>query len=152
MCVCVVCVCVSLFFHIIPYVNCFGKTVLYIFRLICMMGAQGIDEHMINVQCYYYTHLFFSNNDNNSETLFYAILPRKKMCSKCCKCRKHLRCMYTQKNKIRLQNHMNVTSEHAFDRTMPVHLKTRNYSTVYFVTVCCFICYSYISVSVSDTA
>ena len=22
-----------------------------------MTGAQGIDEHMINVQCYYYTHL-----------------------------------------------------------------------------------------------
>ena len=52
-----------------------------------MMGAQGIDEHMINVQSYYYTHLFFSNNDNNSKTLFYAILPRKKMCSKRCKCR-----------------------------------------------------------------
>ena len=53
MCVCV-CVCV----HIMPYVNCFGRTVLYVCIEYCFLvnmydvSAQSIDEHMINVHYY----------------------------------------------------------------------------------------------------
>ena len=48
------CVC----FHIISYVNCFGRTVLYVCTCIeyCIdvfhVSAQGIDERMINVHYY----------------------------------------------------------------------------------------------------
>ena len=44
----------------IPYVNCFGRTVLYVCIEYCIYvnmyhaGAQGFDERMINVHyCYY---------------------------------------------------------------------------------------------------
>ena len=39
----------------IPYVNCFGRTVLYmsieyyIFKYVYHVSAHGVDEHMINV-------------------------------------------------------------------------------------------------------
>ena len=29
-----VCVCVCVCFHIMPYVNCFGRTVLYVYRIL----------------------------------------------------------------------------------------------------------------------
>ena len=66
MCVCVcVCVCVCsaffLFFTcIILYVNCFGRTMLYMciqYNISVNMyhvNAQGVDERMINVHYYYY--------------------------------------------------------------------------------------------------
>ena len=50
-----VCVC----FHIIPYVNCFGRTVHYVCIGYCIqvnmydVNAQGVDESMINVHYYY---------------------------------------------------------------------------------------------------
>ena len=59
---------------IILYVNCFGRTMLYmciyiyiIFRLIYMyrVSAQGIDENMINVHYYYdycYNCIEFAHN------------------------------------------------------------------------------------------
>ena len=61
MCVCV-CPCVRSFVrvHIIPYVNCFGRTVLYmcieyyIWVNMYHVSAQGVDERMINVHYYYY--------------------------------------------------------------------------------------------------
>ena len=59
MCVCV-CVYVCVCFHIIPYANCFGRTVLCLCIEYCTevnmyhVSAQGIDECMINVYCYYY--------------------------------------------------------------------------------------------------
>ena len=55
MCACV-CACVSACFHIILYVNCFGKTVLYMCIEYCIMyhvSAQGADECMVNVHYYY---------------------------------------------------------------------------------------------------
>ena len=57
-CVCVcVCVCVSII--IILYVNCFGRTVLYvcityIYANMYHVSAQGVDERMVNVLYYYY--------------------------------------------------------------------------------------------------
>ena len=48
------CVCV------IPYVNCFGRTVLYVYTEYCIqvnmyhVSAQDVDERMINVHYYYY--------------------------------------------------------------------------------------------------
>ena len=68
MCVCVcVCVCVSVSvcsaffsFRIILYVNCFGRTVLYmcieyhIWVNMYYVSAQGDDERTINVHYYYY--------------------------------------------------------------------------------------------------
>ena len=51
-----VCVC----FHIMPCVNCFGRTVLYVRIEYCILvnmyyvSAQGVDERMINVHYYYY--------------------------------------------------------------------------------------------------
>ena len=54
MCVCV-CVCVvRVFFRIILYVNCFGRTVLYMcIEYHIHVSAQGVDERMINVYYYY---------------------------------------------------------------------------------------------------
>ena len=63
-CVCVfvyvcVCVCVCAFFRIILYVNCFGRTVLYMcieYHILVNMyhvNTQGVDEGMINVHYYY---------------------------------------------------------------------------------------------------
>ena len=44
-----------------PYVNCFGRTVLYVCTEYCVevnmyhVSAQGVDERMTNVHyCYYY--------------------------------------------------------------------------------------------------
>ena len=61
MCVCSACsACVCLFFSIILYVNCFGRTVLYmciechIYVNMHHVSTQGIDERMINVHYYYY--------------------------------------------------------------------------------------------------
>ena len=56
------CVCVHTHarFHIIPYVNRFDKTVLYVCIEYCIwvnmyhVSTQGIDERMINVHYYYY--------------------------------------------------------------------------------------------------
>ena len=64
MCVCVcVCVCVVRFFifFIILYVDCFGRTMLYMcieYRIYVNMyhvSAQGVDERMINIHYYYYS-------------------------------------------------------------------------------------------------
>ena len=50
------CVCVCS--HIILYVNCFGRTVLYVCIEYCIqvnmynVSAQGVDEHMINANYY----------------------------------------------------------------------------------------------------
>ena len=81
-----VCACVRAYvhacgcFHIIPYVSCFGRTVLYICIEYCIkvniqvwcersgrwwvhdkctfdVSVQGVDECMINVHYYYYVHL-----------------------------------------------------------------------------------------------
>ena len=61
-CVCVyvcVCMCVCVCFHIIPYVNCFGRTVLYVCIEDCIwanmyhVSAQGVHERMIKVHYYY---------------------------------------------------------------------------------------------------
>ena len=61
-CVCVVLllfVCFVFVFCIILYVNCFGRTVLYIcieyhiWVNMCHVSAQGVDERMINVHYYY---------------------------------------------------------------------------------------------------
>ena len=59
-----VCVCVcSAFFNfifIILYVDCFGRTMLYMYKeyhiqiTMYHVSAQDIDEHMINVHYYYY--------------------------------------------------------------------------------------------------
>ena len=61
MCVCVyVCVCVFVCFLIMPYVNCFGRAVLYVRIEYCIyvnmydVSAQGVDERIINVYYYYY--------------------------------------------------------------------------------------------------
>ena len=41
-----------------PYVNCFGRTVLYVYKEYCIevnmyhVSAQGVDESMINVHYY----------------------------------------------------------------------------------------------------
>ena len=54
------CNCVCVCFHTMPYVNCFGGTVLYIRIEYCILvnmhdvNAQGIDERLINVHYYYY--------------------------------------------------------------------------------------------------
>ena len=60
-----VCVCVGVFvwggvcFHIIFYVNCFGRTVLYVCIEYCILvhvydvSSQGTDECMINVHYHY---------------------------------------------------------------------------------------------------
>ena len=61
-CVCVrVCTCSAFFFFlIILYVNCFGRTMLYMcieYHILVNMyhvRAQGVDERMINVHYYYY--------------------------------------------------------------------------------------------------
>ena len=64
MCVCVraracVCVCVCLVFCIILYVNCFGRSVLYmyieyhIWVNMYRVSAQGVDERMVNVHYFY---------------------------------------------------------------------------------------------------
>ena len=58
-CVCVPCVraCVS-FFHIILYVNCYGRTVLYVCTKYSVqvntyhVSAQCVEERIINVHCY----------------------------------------------------------------------------------------------------
>ena len=53
-----VCVCVCVCFHIMLYVNCFGRTVLdmcmeyHIWVNMCCVSTQGVDEHMINVHYY----------------------------------------------------------------------------------------------------
>ena len=58
--------CVCLGFCIILYVNCFGRTVLYIcieYHIYVNMyhvSAQGVDECMINVHYYYYYLLIIS--------------------------------------------------------------------------------------------
>ena len=55
-----VCVCVCVCFHIILYVNCFGRTVLYMcieYHISVTMyhvSTQGVDECMINVHYYYH--------------------------------------------------------------------------------------------------
>ena len=47
-------------FHIIPSVNCFGRTVLCVCTEYCIqvnmyrVSAQGVDERMINVHYHYY--------------------------------------------------------------------------------------------------
>ena len=54
-----VCVCVCVCFHIIPDVNCSGRTVLYVCIKYCTkvnmyhVSAQGVDERMLNVHNYY---------------------------------------------------------------------------------------------------
>ena len=60
-CVCVcVCVCSPMFFRILLYVHCFGRTVPYMcieYHIKVNMyhvSAQGVDERMINVHYYYY--------------------------------------------------------------------------------------------------
>ena len=64
LCVCV-CVCVCVCFHIIPYVNRFGRTVLYGCIGHCIWvnmydeSAQGVDERIINV---YYYHANTANS------------------------------------------------------------------------------------------
>ena len=57
-----VCVCSILFyFFIILYVNCFGRTMLYmcieyhVWVNMCHVSVQGVDERMINVHYYYYS-------------------------------------------------------------------------------------------------
>ena len=64
MCVCVcACVraCVRACVCVMPSVNCFGGTVLSVSRILYLglyiyiyVSVQGVDEHMINVRCYYY--------------------------------------------------------------------------------------------------
>ena len=65
MCVCVcACVCSTFccfnIFFIILYINCFGRTVLYMcieYHIKVNMyhvSTQGVDERMINVHYYYY--------------------------------------------------------------------------------------------------
>ena len=54
------CVCSAFFyiyFFIILYVNCFGRTMLYMCIYVTFryhVSAQGVDERMINVHDYYY--------------------------------------------------------------------------------------------------
>ena len=50
-----VCVCVCVCFHIMLYVNCFGRTVLdmcmeyHIWVNMCCVSTQGVDKRMLNV-------------------------------------------------------------------------------------------------------
>ena len=54
------------------YVNCFGRTVLYVCIEYCIsvnmydVSAQGIDERMINVHYYYYLGRSFRLDDHLS--------------------------------------------------------------------------------------
>ena len=56
------CVCVCVCFRIIPYINSFGRTALYVCIEYCIqvnmyhVSVQGIDERRINAHYYYYCH------------------------------------------------------------------------------------------------
>ena len=54
------CACVCVCFHIIPYVNCFSRNMLYVcieYLILVNMyhvSARGVDGRIINVHYYYY--------------------------------------------------------------------------------------------------